>query len=627
MPYDTSTGAGVPARIKGAKNRRQWAEVWNSVYQRTGKEETAFAEANSVYNRRKKQKKSLISSLLKADDGDLYEDTGDYDEDEEADVREEITLFADYAEDGPTFDSEGKYLCGTCKLRSGEDLCTHVVSPISFETGSCRIYINGDSEDSEPLPQKLTQIESAYTERPNVKGFGCSRCMFGAEAKEEDEDGRTYWCAFWGLRVQELACCFKNTGDDDVYAPVKGNEDKPSSEKSMLAQAAKASQGFDKVTFCPLVKVDEKKREVWGVVTAEVVDKDDEICDYETTVPYYKGLVSEMSKATDGANIFPLRAMHGLTAAGKGIHITFRKEAKEIYMGFKVVDDNEWKKVQENVYTGFSQGGRYVKKWKDGDYIRYTSNPSEVSLVDVPCLTRAHFDYIKADGSIEMRKFSSAPLGATAGEIPTSPTPIPSANVNPPCTCDCSQCKAGFCQACEKGTPHPIMSEKTVQYLVRDKDGKGHLPYTKDDGKPNHRLMGAAWAALNSSGGHRGNKYEGPNKEQAKKKLKQIYAREGMDTPSEKVERIGPMIKSMIEDAIQSRAYGQLGKGMYTVSRFAQLTEDLASLWMCLEYERESEGDESPVTDDIKELYHSLLDHLLSYVEEEVDEAKQKVML
>lgn len=71
---------------------------------------------------------------------------------------------------------------------------------------------------------------------------------------------------------------------------------------------------------------------------------------------------------------------------------------------------------------------------------------------------------------------------------------------------------------------------EAVKYLVSGKDGD-HLPYTGDDGKPNHRLMGAAWAALH--GGYRGNKYEGPNKTAAISKLKALYKSEGMDTPEE----------------------------------------------------------------------------------------------
>jgi hypothetical protein len=52
------------------------------------------------------------------------------------------------------------------------------------------------------------------------------------------------------------------------------------------------------------------------------------------------------------------------------------------------------------------------------------------------------------------------------------------------------------------------------RYLIVDRDGRGHLPVKDtDDGPVNHRLMGAAWAALHE--GYRGAKYEGPGKQEA----------------------------------------------------------------------------------------------------------------
>lgn len=51
----------------------------------------------------------------------------------------------------------------------------------------------------------------------------------------------------------------------------------------------------------------------------------------------------------------------------------------------------------------------------------------------------------------------------------------------------------------------------------------------KKHGKPDHGLMGAAKAALTSPGGHRGNKYAGPGKQEAISKLKALYAKEKMD--------------------------------------------------------------------------------------------------
>lgn len=70
-------------------------------------------------------------------------------------------------------------------------------------------------------------------------------------------------------------------------------------------------------------------------------------------------------------------------------------------------------------------------------------------------------------------------------------------------------------------------------YLVvgdKEKPSTWSLP-VKDNGVINHRLMGAAWAALH--GGYRGNKYEGEGREEALKKLKALYKSEDMELPSE----------------------------------------------------------------------------------------------
>jgi hypothetical protein len=88
-----------------------------------------------------------------------------------------------------------------------------------------------------------------------------------------------------------------------------------------------------------------------------------------------------------------------------------------------------------------------------------------------------------------------------------------------------------------------VDAEKAVQFLTKDKDGKGYLPYTKADGSPDHTLMGAAWAALH--GGYRGSKYQGPNKQQALAKLKKLYKEEGMETPSEKAAKALGNLMSM----------------------------------------------------------------------------------
>jgi len=71
-------------------------------------------------------------------------------------------------------------------------------------------------------------------------------------------------------------------------------------------------------------------------------------------------------------------------------------------------------------------------------------------------------------------------------------------------------------------------------YLVvedREKPSTWHLQVRRN-GKPDHGLMGGAWAALH--GGYRGNKYAGPGKAAALSKLRALYASEKMPMPSEK---------------------------------------------------------------------------------------------
>lgn len=70
-------------------------------------------------------------------------------------------------------------------------------------------------------------------------------------------------------------------------------------------------------------------------------------------------------------------------------------------------------------------------------------------------------------------------------------------------------------------------------YLVvedSEKPTTWHLRVRNLGGEPDHRLMGAAWAALH--GGYRGNKYEGPDKQEAIAKLRRLYEQEDLEAPS-----------------------------------------------------------------------------------------------
>ena len=158
----------------------------------------------------------------------------------------------------------------------------------------------------------------------------------------------------------------------------------------------------------PLTKVDAARRLVYGLATAEVPDRAGEVCDYASTKPLYEKWSAEIAATSGGLSKGNLRAMHGQVAAGKVTALAFNDEAKQIEICAKVVDDGEWAKVVEGVYTGFSQGGRYAKRWTDAaGATRYTAEPHEISLVDLPCLAEARFEMIKADGAHEWRGFKA----------------------------------------------------------------------------------------------------------------------------------------------------------------------------------------------------------------------------
>lgn len=168
--------------------------------------------------------------------------------------------------------------------------------------------------------------------------------------------------------------------------------------------------------FIPITKVDEAKREVWGTLTQDTPDRDDEILDYPTSKGYFERWSGSFAEQTGGKSLGNLRSMHQKIASGKLISIDFNDADKRIDIGAKVVDETEWQKVVEGVYTGFSAAGRVIgKKWKDKatGCMRYTADPYEASLVDFPAVPTATFSVVKAAGAAtETRHFKTTKKAA-----------------------------------------------------------------------------------------------------------------------------------------------------------------------------------------------------------------------
>ena len=88
----------------------------------------------------------------------------------------------------------------------------------------------------------------------------------------------------------------------------------------------------------PLIKVDSINHTVTGIITSETPDKVGEICDYETSKPYYQKWSEEISKATSGNSLGNVREMHQLNAVGKLIDVVYDDANKRILGTTKVID-------------------------------------------------------------------------------------------------------------------------------------------------------------------------------------------------------------------------------------------------------------------------------------------------
>lgn len=195
-------------------------------------------------------------------------------------------------------------------------------------------------------------------------------------------------------------------------------------EPQDLGLAFKRTDTVSATCFVPIYRVDAETRTVYGRLADETPDLTGMIFDYDTSAPLFRTWTDNAMKTTAGKSAGNLRVMHGLKVAGKLTEVTFDDAAKTIDIAAEVVDEAEWEMVEKGCYTGFSLGGRYVKKWKDkGDAkkTRYTVNPFEASLVDLPCIPTATFAMKTANGEEQVEFVGWVPsdeqISAKAAEI------------------------------------------------------------------------------------------------------------------------------------------------------------------------------------------------------------------
>lgn len=322
--------------------------------------------------------------------------------------------------------------------------------------------------------------------------------------------------------------------------------------------------------FIPITKVDVARREVYGVMAEETPDKSGEVFDYASSKPLIQKWSEQFDKATGGKSLGNVRIQHGNAVAGKIVGIEFDDANKCIPVVAKVVDDNAWKMVEEGVFTGFSIGGKYRKRWTDGQYTRYTADPSEVSLVDNPCMYGALFTAVKADGQQEMRKFAGSPKPKTV---------------------------------VVDGAKYELAKDARTKRVAGKDLTSSDFAYVGDPEKTATWKLPIMDAAHVRNALARFNQTQGIPGGEKPKVLARIKA---------KAREFGIDVSS--DDA------GKLAKSMYSVASLSETICSLDYVAESLEYEADYEGDNSPVPGKLNAIIEQLCEILVALAEEETSE-------
>lgn len=434
------------------------------------------------------------------------------------------------------------------------------------------------------------------------------------------------------------------------------------------------------LVFAQLTKVDEEKRLVYGRAVQEVPDRVGEVFDYETSKPLFEAWSKSQSESSMGKSFGNVRAMHKDVAAGIVVPggLVFHDDEMAIDICAKISDDNEWGKVMDGVYTGFSIGGKYAKKWEDAELkkTRYTADPSEVSLVDRPCVpTATFFEIQKADGSVLQKNFIDPPKDdAPAEQKKEEPAPLPrpelitkAVALGNDAAAIAGLTNAELTELIAKGNK-PDPEPEPIEVAGSDEEVIAFAKYLND-----HKMtMGDALnkvAAREDVNPERGKteygnvkfadaknkKYPIDNEEHiraawnyiSKDKNASKYSADDLKTIKaaivaawkDKIDKEGP--PSMAEGAKKAVAVAdlqkrrpnlsaegaaaeyesaQLRKGLATCGDLAYLIQSLAYLTERVEYEAAAEDDGSPLPAKLNETIATLGDLLVQMVEEEVGE-------
>ena len=362
------------------------------------------------------------------------------------------------------------------------------------------------------------------------------------------------------------------------------------------------------VPFQKMEDVDDGLPVIWGIATKEIPDCDNEVCSYDSAKPVYQAWAEKAAKRTKKAgqalSLGNLRLQHSLDVAGKVTKLQFNDGEKEVWLGGEPLNDEIHQQIKDGFYTGFSQGGSYAfrecmvcetplplqqannycpKCDKTVTVLYGLRKLAEVSVVDSPC-SDIGFEHVKTDGSRELVKFKTKEpqmekdkkTKRVAGEDLTA---------------DC------FAYV---GDP-----EKTETWK---------LPIKFSTEEKTKRHIRNALARFGQTKG-----IPADEKEKVKAKIVAAAKKHGIDVEEEtgKVNRLVEAFKTRLYAAAEAAG---LKKNLWDVGRLAEVLQTLVCLYENAVWERDIEGDDSEVPDDLAAVVENLIEIFIASATEEATE-------
>lgn len=388
-----------------------------------------------------------------------------------------------------------------------------------------------------------------------------------------------------------------------------------------------------------------------GIATSEAVDKDGEIADFAGTLKQINVWSEEFVRKTKDNGQEPsmgnIRVQHdSKQIGGKCTGIDPLSAEKKVFIKTQPRDSVFDELIYPGYVTGFSIAGSYLERTcnecktdkpgrvkyctacKKDTVSRYTPSISEISYVDNACNPDAEFTTVKADGSIVLRKFSEARKEYEEKHPPATGV-LKAAK-------DAAEAVGDRIR--KELIDAGIIKEAKTKTVAGKKLHASDFAYVGDASDTSTWKLPIHDAAHCRNALARFNQTQGiPAGEKAKIKAK-IVARcktLGIKVSEDSKKCVdGAFVKILKEAghdgaAILAKAYeifekveGEtvLFKGLYTVSSLAEVLQNLQWIVASTEYERDYEGDESQVPDDLRSVLEDLIPVFVAMAEEEAKE-------